>query len=291
MTTNTLCFAVIGGDTRQLYMTERLRALGYRITCAGFEHASFAGLQRSVSLADALLPADAAVLPLPVSRDDKTVNAAFAERELPLAALTEALRPGIPVFCGMPPEPFRRTLEAKDCPVLDYFKREDLTLRNALLTAEGLLGLLCEKLPVTIAGLCCAVTGYGRVGRCTARALAALGAQVTVFARNAAARAQAEIDHLHTEPLEALPLYAERFDCVINTIPHPVVSEQTLAVSRRDCVFIELASAPYGIDADAAGRCGRRLLRAASLPGKTAPKTAGEIIADTIHKMILEGSA
>lgn len=290
MTSHFPCLAVVGGDSRQLYMAKHLRTLGYRVLLTGFTHASLPAPPQTCTLSEALRGADAAVLPLPVSRDERTLNAVFSDRELPLSVLAEQIRPDTPVFCGMPSDAFSRMLTARRCTVLDYFTREDFTLHNALLTAEGLLGLLCEKLPVTVFGLRCAVTGYGRVARFVCRTLRLLGAQVTVFARSTTARAQAQTDYLRAEPLTALPLYAEHFDCIVNTVPSPVVSEETIAVSDTDCVFIELASAPGGIDTAAVERYGRRLLRGASLPGKTAPKTAGEIIAETIHRMITEGS-
>ena len=53
-------------------------------------------------------------------------------------------------------------------------------------------------------------------------------------------------------------------------------------------LFIDLASKPGGIDFDAAAELGIKAIWALGLPGKTAPVTAGEIIAETVIDIITE---
>ena len=55
-----------------------------------------------------------------------------------------------------------------------------------------------------------------------------------------------------------------------------------------DTILIDLASLPGGIDAAAAEKLGLRMIRALSLPGKVAPKSAGEIIKETVYNMMEE---
>lgn len=281
--------AVLGGDSRQIHMAEKLTQLGYGVTMIGFDLAELPAILPNSTLSEALPRTDGLILPLPVTRDQKNVNAVFAKKSISLQTVLQNIRHETPVFCGMPPLFLTRMLSAHKCPVSDYFNNEELTLRNAMLTAEGILSILLEALPITVFGLSCAVVGYGRVAKYTARYLHALGAQVTVFARSDEARALAQTDFLKTEPLHCLTEKIAQFDCVINTVPHPVITADAISRSADRCVFIEVASAPYGIDAQSATECGRLLIKAVSLPGKTAPKTAGEIIAETIHKTITEG--
>ncbi|MBQ6119838.1 MAG: hypothetical protein IJK98_11440 [Clostridia bacterium] len=133
-----------------------------------------------------------------------------------------------------------------------------------------------------------AVTGYGRIGYFLCRALHALGASVTVYARNPAQRAKAEAAGLTAAPLDLLPEQTHRYDVVVNTVPAPVITADAVRNTKKDCLLIETASAPYGIDADACRRHGRELVKAFSQPGKTAPKTAGILIADTVFGMMKE---
>lgn len=53
-------------------------------------------------------------------------------------------------------------------------------------------------------------------------------------------------------------------------------------------MVIDLASAPGGVDFEAASRRGIKSIQALSIPGKVAPKTAGSIIKSTIYDIINE---
>lgn len=282
--------AVIGGDSRQIHMAAQLQKDGWSVSVSAFDLAQLPPTLTNKTITEALSTANVAIFPLPLSRDAKLLNASFSKDSIALHTVTQLIRPDTTVFCGMPPSFFEKTLEAHGIKVIDYFKNEELTLRNALLTAEGIIGIITERLPCTVFGLRCAVTGYGRVAKYTARALRSLGADVTVFARSRAALTSAQCDHFKAISLQELQQHINCFQCIINTIPAPVIDENCIVCSDEDCVFIEVASIPFGIDQFCAQKHNRNLIKAVSLPGKTAPKTAGEIIAKTIEIYLTEGS-
>ena len=70
-----------------------------------------------------------------------------------------------------------------------------------------------------------------------------------------------------------------------------VFDRTMLEKSGRDTLFIDLASRPGGIDFEAAAELGRKAVWALGIPGKTAPVTAGEIVADTIAGILAERGA
>jgi len=72
------------------------------------------------------------------------------------------------------------------------------------------------------------------------------------------------------------------FDLVVNTVPAPVLDEYRLKGLNKDCLLLDIASAPGGVDRAAAKRLGIPYIWALSLPGKTAPKTAAHIIQKSI---------
>ncbi|MBE6811696.1 MAG: hypothetical protein E7523_02310 [Ruminococcaceae bacterium] len=290
MNHNTI-FAVIGGDSRQIHMAKQLQKDGCRVSMSAFDLAQLPPFLQNKPLAEALSVANVVIFPLPLSRDAKLLNASFSKESISLHSVIQLIRPDSLVFCGMPPAFFEKTLGAHDIRVIDYFKDEELTLQNALLTAEGVIGILTDRLPCTVFGLRCAVTGYGRVAKYTARALQALGADVTIFARSNEALTTAKCDRFKAFPLQNLQQQINDLQCVINTVPALVIDEKSILQSDPDCVFIEVASVPFGIDQTAAHKHGRTLIKAVSLPGKTAPKTAGEIIAKTIENYLTEGSS
>ena len=281
--------AVVGGDSRQIHMGAQLKKHGYCVRFSAFEHGCLPAGFENYTLADAISQSEYLVFPLPVSRDGKNLNASFAKENISLQSVLQKIGPHCKVFCGMPPVFFEKTLEAHGINTFDYFKNEELTLKNAVLTAEGVIGILTQQIPVTIFNMRCAITGYGRIARYTAKALKNLGAEVTVFARSENALTNASCDFINAEPLPFLKNRIGCFDCIINTVPQQIIDEECILQSSPDCVFIEVASAPYGMDSDAINKNNRKYIKAVSLPGKTAPKTAGVIIADTIHNHITEG--
>jgi dipicolinate synthase subunit A len=55
-----------------------------------------------------------------------------------------------------------------------------------------------------------------------------------------------------------------------------------LELCAPEAIYIELASAPYGIDFPAAKNLGVTVISAPGLPGKAAPRSAGEIMRQVI---------
>ena len=174
--------------------------------------------------------------------------------------------------------------------VFDYFEREELAVNNAVPTAQGVIKIAMENMKITVHGAQCAVTGYGRTAKVLADMLAALGAHVTVAARKCSDLAWARTGGLNAVNISELMKTAPELDLLVNTVPSLVLDCKTLSALRRDCLVIDIASAPYGTDFACARELGLNVIVPGSLPGKTAPKTAGELIADAILNIIKEGS-
>lgn len=52
-----------------------------------------------------------------------------------------------------------------------------------------------------------------------------------------------------------------------------------------------MSPTPSGVDFEAAAALGVQVIWALSLPGKTAPVSAGQIVAQTVREMFAEGGA
>jgi dipicolinate synthase subunit A len=103
-----------------------------------------------------------------------------------------------------------------------------------------------------------------------------------------AERARAELLGCRSIPLSEAALHGGEFGVVCNTIPARVVGGSFLEQLSEDTLVLDLASRPGGVDWEAAQERGCRVVWALSLPGKTAPITAGEIIAGTILHILKE---
>ena len=160
-------------------------------------------------------------------------------------------------------------------------------MRNAAATAEGAVEIAMREYDRTICGSRCLVTGFGRIGKALAWALRGLGASVSVSARKPADLAWIEV-YGYTPVKSDEICRGENYDIIFNTVPAMVFSESVLSRIHPSTLMIDLASMPGGIDFDAARKRGLRTVHALSLPGKTAPRAAGEIIKNTIYTMMEE---
>ena len=280
--------SVIGGDSRQLYAAGYLNKNGYNVSIYACEHGKLPEGTLFINDISDAMKSDIIILPLPVSKNGALLNTPLSSKEIKLKDITDSITENHTVFFGMGNSAFTKQLSAKTSLYTDYFNFESLIYKNALLTSEGILQIMLEKIPVTIFGMKVAITGFGRIGYFITDKLIKLGADVSVFARNEIQRLKAETIGAHPYKIESLLSEISSYDCVINTVPSMVIDNNSIKKSKRDCVFIETASAPYGINAEACTENYRTLIKAFSLPGKTAPASAGIIIGETIHSALKE---
>lgn len=276
---NTINFMIIGGDCRFSYMQKILEKNGFgvkRIYPGDYK-------------ADDFSNTDVFILPVPVSRDNVNINAPLAGEAFEIKDFLRLLPEGSTVAGGLISESLAKDIENRNACVFDYYKDHELVMKNAVPTAEGVIGILINSLPVTIDGLNCCVTGYGKCGRALCLRLKALGASVTVAARSDKDILNAEDDGMNVCYLKDLKDNCSDFDAVVNTVPARIIGEDVLSALKKDCVLIEIASAPFGIDFDTASKYCITAIKAGSIPGRTSPVTAGKIICDTVISHISEG--
>lgn len=145
--------------------------------------------------------------------------------------------------------------------------------RNASITAHCTLELALEKLPVTLEKCPVLVIGWGRIGKCLAKLLHALGACVTVAARKESRRVM--IDALGYKSCAIGDIRAENYRLIINTVPAMV-----LPAAPGTALKIDLASQP--------GIGGSGVLQARGLPGRLAPESSGALIAQLVSQWLKE---
>lgn len=282
-----MVFGVVGGDMRQGKLAELLAGDGHKVHMFGLEKLQdLPNLPQAENLKEAL-KADCVILPLPV-REDNGLNMPFSTQQCSLDELVKTLQPGQIVCAGMVPPYLALAAGEKGVKLYDYFAREELAVATAVPTAEGAIQLAMEELPVTISGARVLIIGYGRLGRTLAPRLAALGADLSVAARKYSDLAWIEASGWKPEHTEKLDEKLGRFDLIINTAPARVLNEKQLLELNKDCLCIDLASRPGGVDFETAAQLGVKVIWALSLPGKVAPVTAGKAIRDTIYNILQE---
>ncbi len=280
-------FGIIGGDKRQLFLAQSLVRDGYNTALCGFDSLGSSGLKTCCGMLTALSLSDAVILPLPCVRADKSLNAPFSPDKLFFSDDELDIMCEKPVFAAMSDKLLRAYPRLKNARVYDYAARDDFAVLNAVPTAEGAVQLAMESYEGTISGSRTLVTGFGRIGKLLARMLKSLGSCVTVCARKPSDLAYAEALGYVPRRFSKLDS-ALGFDIIFNTVPKLIFDDKLLKSADPDALIIDLASLPGGVDFESAARLGRDARRALSLPGRCAPKTAGEIIKKTVFSIIEE---
>ena len=272
---------IIGGDKRQKYLKEYLTEKGYDISSYGlFDWDDDTDKLKSTIDENAVI-----ILPLPATRNGKTINMPFSKKEITVDRLLSFLGKDNLVFGGIIKGELLSRLRETDIPFVDYYD-ESFIEKNAVLTAFGTLKIILEHIDFALPMGEYAVTGYGRVAKETVNLLSSLSCNVTVFARNPSQREDANIKGSKAYPITSLSSLANRFDIIINTVPYGIITEDIAKNINEKCKVIELASAPYGMDFEIMRKNGVDVIKAFGLPGKYTPKTAGEIIGKKIQEYL-----
>ncbi len=270
-------FIFLGGDRRMLHTAEALsKNHNCRICGCGGKDDDITG--------DIY---DCAVLPVQKSPDGEAVpteNGSYIR----YSVLEGCLKHGGIVFTGNVCPALESLCYGKNFTLINYLEREELAAANAVPTAEGALELAIKNMPVTVFASKALVTGYGRIAKILSRYLLALGAEVTVACRKKSDLKWAEINGCKTVFINdkaALKTVLSHTDVIFNTVPAEVFAPWDFN-AERNILYIELASS-NGYSGEIQGP---EIITARGLPGKTAPVTAGQIIAETIENILTERS-
>ncbi len=280
--------AVIGGDLRQLTLARLLKREGYHVFLYGFDKDIRLDALEFDRDKDFALSADIVILPVPVTFDGTTINSPYAINPMTVEEFLYGINPSALVFGGQIQPNLQRAFEDNQIAYRDYLKREELSIKNAVPTAEGAIEIAISETPITIHGSKCLVLGYGKIGKILSKMLFGLGAQTYVEARK-----YADLAMIEGHGYEPLDIYNLKecigdFDIIFNTVPALILDRETLQNVKNDALIIDLASKPGGVDFEAAKILGVKVIWALSLPGKVAPVTSGAIIKDTIMNIIKE---
>lgn len=278
----------VGADKRQIYAAQRLARFG-RVYTYGVDGRA-KGAVPLEKLGDMNEKAQLLLLPAPCGSGLKIHALGEATGYADVSELVGKLDSGAIVAGGMLGQDLHRYLTDRGFDVVDYLKREELAVKNAVPTAEGTLELALRELDCTVAGLSVLVTGWGRVAKATAALFSAVGADVTVAARSAAALAEAEVCRHKVFPISQLHDKIGGYRLIINTVPALVIDGEAVRRTCGGCLIIDLASKPGGTDFESCAKEGRRFIHALGLPGKCSPETAGGIIAATAMQIFRERS-
>ena len=289
MSTN---FAVIGGDLRIIKLVKMLAEEGNKVYTFGLEKAEELKNLENIIFSEKLskaIPQDVEVVigPIPFSSNGVNINAPFSNNEISVRELIHYLNAKILIAGSIMPDVYNMAND-EYVEIIDIMKREELAVLNTVATAEGAIEIAIANTNKIIHGSKVLILGFGRIGKVLARKMSGLSAKVTCAARKEEDLAWIRAYGHNETNINVLGENLAEFDIIVNTVPHLILNKERLQYVKDECLLIDLASNPGGIDKKEAKERNLKLIWALALPGKVAPITTAEFIKDTIYNILKE---
>ena len=284
-------FAIIGGDLRVIKLAIMLARDQNEIFVYGLEKAeelkNNPNIKYCESIKKAIQEVEIVIGPIPFSSNGKTINMPFSDKEVTIREMMHVINAKVLIAGGITPEVYEMAND-EYIEIIDIMKREELAVLNTIATAEGTIQIAIESTNKIIHGSEVLILGFGRIGKVLARKLAGLSAKVTCAARKDEDLAWIQAYGHKATNINTIGENLRQYDIIINTVPHIILNEERLQYVKNECLLIDLASNPGGIDKKAVKDNKLKFVWALSLPGKVAPTTSAEFIKDTIYNIIKE---
>lgn len=269
-----LNIAVVGGDEREQEICRlaagtgaAVRAFGFPWPDAGIKLVTFA-----TDAAAALAGAHIALFPIPGIANDGSLFA--TEKITPRQAMLSVMAPRAHIILGKADSGLLAAANSLAIEIHEYETDHELMLLRAPAIVEAALKVIIENTAITIHGAQICVIGQGNIGSVLTRTLIALGAKLTVAARNPVQRALAYTMGANSVTLDALLPIAHSFDVILATAPAAVVNAEMIDRLALHALIIDLTAPPGSCDLDYARSTGRKAIWARAL-GRRAPITVG----------------
>jgi len=281
-------YAVIGGDLRQVYLANELEKTGRPVCHFALcqpvkqffpENHS----QPFTTLEAAVTNARRIVCPIPLSKDQDSLNQSGVKKNIHFKQLLSLLAPGQLFFAGCIPDDFSKEACKKSILVYDLMKDPILSYFNTIATAEG---VICEAIrlsPVNLHKSRCAVLGYGKCVRTLTDDLKSMRCYVTVVSAFEEELAQAVPSADEVLDFSSFSNRIGQYDFIFNTVPALVLTKEALLCANPVTRILDIASFPGGVDFDAAKELNIPAVSCPGLPGKYAPLSSARAILQSIR--------
>lgn len=274
--------SIIGGDLRIKKLAEMMTEDGISVYTYGIEAENCI---KCNSINELLKSSNIIIGPVPFSSNSKTINATFSDDEILITDLTNKLKDKT-FIAGAIRENIYELLQNKNVEIIDILKREELSVLNSISTAEGAIQIAMEETEITLNKSNILILGFGRIGKVLAKMLSGIGANVYCEARKQEDLAWIQALGYTPIHLKELDKNLNKFDIIINTIPNIILNQSNLDKVKKDCLIIDLASNPGGVDKEEVKKRNIKFIWALALPGKVAPITSAKYIKETIYNIL-----
>lgn len=281
---------VIGGDLRIVKLIEMLAKDEFKVYTYSLEKVKnlkqYKNVEQLEDLSE-LSKFNVIIGGVPFSSNNLQINNPFSDKVIDIEELFKAIKGKI-FIAGHLQVNTQQLAQKYNIKLIDVLEREELAVLNTISTAEGAIQIAMEETSKTLHGSNVLITGFGRVGKMLAKMCCGIGANTYCEARKKEDIAWIKAYGYYPIELNNLTENLNKFDIIFNTIPAIILKEEQLKNIKKECLYMELASSPGGVDIEQAKESGLKYILAQSLPGKVAPTTSAEFIKETIYNILDE---
>lgn len=275
--------SMIGGDLRIVRLAELYSKEGNKVYTYGLEEYFNKNKNNNVIICsnekEAVDKSEIIVSGVPISKDGIHISAPYSKKEINLDDVKKLLNNKVFVAGNIPTEFYNESIKN-----IDLLKIEELTILNAIPTAEGTIKIIIEQMEQTIHESNILICGYGRIGKILCKRLSSFGANIYCAARRDSDLAWIREAGYFSVRYSEIKKYAAVIDVVINTVPVTILKEEELKSFKNDVLIIDVASNPGGIDKEKAKDLKLKVITALGIPGKEMPISAASYIKEIIDK-------
>lgn len=276
--------SMVGGDLRIVRLAELYAKEGNKVYTYGLEKYFDENKNKNViicsNVKESIDKSEIIVSGVPISKNGIHINAPYSKKEINLESVKNLLKNKVFVAGNIPTEFYTESIKN-----IDLLKIEELTILNAIPTAEGTIKIIIEQMEKTIHESNILICGYGRIGKILCKRLSTFGANIYCAARRDSDLAWIREAGYFPVRYSEIKKYGTSIDVVINTVPVIILKEEELKSLKNDVLIIDLASNPGGIDKEKAKNLKLKVITALGIPGKEMPISAASYIKEIIDKI------
>lgn len=195
------------------------------------------------------------------------------------AAEISMLPNNITLMCGALPQDQQETLRRKNISYYNLMSDEEYVIRNALLTAEGVLSLILEKSEKSIYDNRILILGNGRVAKACATLFNRLNLNYAMVCFESSKVPECLLFSKRVFASHNFLEKAQFFDVIVNSVPAKIIDDENIKKIAPETLFIETASVPC-LDKEKIENF--TYLPAPGLPQKYCASSAGKIMMKNI---------
>jgi dipicolinate synthase subunit A len=278
---------LLGGDQREEILISLLEEKGYKVNVLKTLPCKNKDIQCFTEMEKVVKDCSLVVAPMSSTDEDGYLKHTFVEDEVKLDSnFAEMLDQDTLFMIGIARPVVKDILLEERIRYIEMAKLKDIAILNAIPTAEGAIKEAIDKTDYTLFNSKILIAGLGKVGLTLAWRLKALGAETYAVTRDKGVIARGRDLGLRMVSYDNLANFLPEMNILFNTVPALIFDESYISLMKKSATIIDLASSPGGTDFSAAEKRGINAFQSLGLPGKVAPKTSAEIMAEVIEENV-----